>query len=184
MLAQTHWVYMKLTCPFFLLFYLLCSANLLAQDSVLLSSRKAKKLVIEKDIADLFKKKSQQVPKDSIVERSKKQFSFIPAAGYSLQTGFAGILSANLAYYNDTSLDAKMSSIATSITYSQYSQILLPLTANIWTKNNKYNFISDNRIIDYPSNIYGVGGRTDPNKGHQIAFKGLKLHETVMKSFS
>jgi len=118
---------------------------------------------------------------DSIAERRKKQFSMIPAAGYSLQTGFAGILSANLAYYNGTALDTKLSSISTSVTYSQYKQILWPLVANIWTKNNKYNFISDNRVIDYPSNIYGVGGRKDPNTGYQIAFKGIKLHQTILK---
>lgn len=178
---------MKLSYQAFLLFCILSGQQLWAQDSASLTIPRAwdtSKLVGEKDISDLFKKKSHQVSRDSVAERRKKQFSFIPAAGYSLQTGFAGILSANLAYYNDTSADAKMSSVSSSITYSQYSQILLPLTANIWTKNNKYNFISDNRIIDYPSNIYGVGGRTDPNKGHQIAFKGLKLHETVMKSIS
>jgi hypothetical protein len=171
----------------FLILFITSQSDLLAQvatDSVSEKKQLVSNQVQEKDMSDLFKKKTKQTSINSSLEKQKKQFSFIPAAGYSLQTGFAGILSANLAYYNDTAADAKMSSIATSITYSQYNQILLPLTANIWTKNNKYNFISDNRIIDYPSNIYGVGGRTDPNKGHQIAFKGLKLHETVMKSIS
>jgi hypothetical protein len=171
----------------FLMLFITCQSGLIAQEAVDTISEKKRfaiKDVREKDMSDLFRKKTKHSSVDNSFEKQKKQFSFIPAAGYSLQTGFAGILSANLAYYNDTAADAKMSSIATSITYSQYNQILLPLTANIWTKNNKYNFISDNRIIDYPSNIYGVGGRTDPNKGHQIAFKGLKLHETVMKSIS
>lgn len=177
--------FMKNNSLFVLIFFLLQQVNVFSQDTTVQKIGKNSsnnKLVQEKDISDLFKKKGKQSINDSSVEKGKKQFSFIPAAGYSLQTGFAGILSANLAYFNDTVADAKMSSISSSITYSQYNQILLPLTANIWTKNNKYNFISDNRIIDYPSNIYGVGGRTDPNKGHQIAFKGLKLHQTVMKS--
>lgn len=144
--------------------------------------------VAEKDITDIFRKSNIKEkhkilhPNDTTENKSKKLFSFIPAAGYSLQTGFAGILSANLAYYNDTAANQKLSSISTSITYTEYDQILVPLTINIWTKNNKYNIISDNRYIDYPSNIYGLGGRTDPNKGHQIAFYGIKLHETVLKS--
>ena len=142
----------------------------------------------EKDLSDLLrgadKKDRHKIlkPTDSTDNRQKKQFSFIPAAGYSLQTGFAAILSTNLAYYNDTIADEKISSISTSITYTQYNQTLIPLVADIWTKNNKYNFISDNRYIDYPSNIYGLRGRTDPNKGHQIAFFGTKLHQSVLKS--
>lgn len=142
----------------------------------------------EKDLSDLLrgadKKDRHKIlkPTDSTDNRQKKLFSFIPAAGYSLQTGFAAILSTNLAYYNDTIADEKISSISTSITYTQYNQTLIPLVADIWTKNNKYNFISDNRYIDYPSNIYGLRGRTDPNKGHQIAFFGTKLHQSVLKS--
>lgn len=144
--------------------------------------------VAQKDFSDILrgsnKKDKHKIlhPNDTTENKNKKQFSFIPAAGYSLQTGFAGILSANLAYYNDTAANQKLSSISTSVTYTEYDQILVPLTINIWTKNNKYNIISDNRYIDYPSNIYGLGGRTDPNKGHQIAFYGIKLHETVLKS--
>ncbi len=175
--------------PLLLLISLLITGYLFAQiDSTKNYLSSAHQLVPEKDFADLLKgtnKKGKHKilhPSDSLENKVKKQFSFIPAAGYSLQTGFAGILSANLAYYNDTASDQKLSSISTSVTYTEYDQILVPLTFNIWTKNNKYNFISDNRYIDYPSNIYGLGGRTDPNKGHQIAFYGMKLHQTVLKS--
>jgi len=110
--------------------------------------------------------------------------SFVPALGYTLQTGFAGIASINLAYKTDNNPDTKMSSITTSFTYSQYHQSIIPLQADIWTKNNEYNFVSDNRFIQYPSDIYGLGGRTDPNKGVTINFSGLKLHETILKSVS
>ncbi len=146
------------------------------------------KMFAEKDFSDILRRANKNDnhnvlnPTDPLENKIKKQFSFIPAAGYSLQTGFAGILSANLAYFNDTAANQKLSSISTSVTYTQYDQILAPLTIDIWTKDNKYNFISDNRYIDYPSNIYGLGGRSNPNKGHQIAFYGIKLHETILKS--
>jgi hypothetical protein len=142
----------------------------------------------EKDMSDFLrqvsKKKQHKIEhsKDTIENKYKKQFSFIPAAGYSLQTGFAVVASSNLAYFNDTATSQKLSSISTSITYTQYEQVLAPLTFDIWTKDNKYNIISDNRYIDYPSDIYGLGGRINPNKGHQIAFYGIKLHETILKS--
>jgi hypothetical protein len=180
---------MRLKFNFLLLLSILMMGNLIAQsDSLQRQQPELKKSVLEKDFSDLIrgsgKKDKHKIlhPNDTADDRTKKQFSFIPAAGYSLQTGFAGILSANLAYYTDTASDQKLSSISTSVTYTEYNQTLIPLTVNIWTKNNKYNFISDNRYIDYPSNIYGLVGRTDPNKGHQIAFYSIKLHETILKS--
>lgn len=138
---------------------------------------------VEKDMADVLRNKHKEHHTDTIPQK-QYHYSFVPAVGYTLQTGFAGILSANLAYYNDTmaTADSKLSSITTSITYSQYNQTIVPLIADIWTKGNRFNFISDNRFIDYPSDVFGLGGKSDPNRGVTINFSGLKMHETVLVS--
>jgi hypothetical protein len=139
----------------------------------------------DKDMGDMLRNKRKRTQGQSVVSGSKPggyHYSMVPAVGYTLQTGFAGIVSGNLAYNNDTGANAKLSSITTSITYSQYNQTIVPLQADIWTKGNKINIVSDNRYIAYPSDVYGLGGRTDPNKGVTINFLGLKLHETVLKS--
>ena len=134
-------------------------------------------------ILRILHKPKIKIESDSLPFR-KYNYSLVPAAGYTLQTGFAGIVSANLGFYNYESADAKISNIASSVTYSQYNQIILPLTANIWFNNGKYNFVSDNRYISYPSSIYGLGGKTDPNKARTINFSGLKLHNKLLASFS
>lgn len=140
----------------------------------------------EKDIVDFLhpnhEKEGIRKGKPTNIGDDKYHISLVPAVGYTLQTGFAGILSANLAYKTDAKKDTKLSNISTSLTYSQYNQVIIPVLADIWTKGNKFNFISDNRFIKYPSSIYGLGGRVDPNKGHTINFSGLKLHETVLAS--
>ena len=141
----------------------------------------------ERDIKDIVNGISKKKYTDSsyqVKANKKYQFSFVPAVGYTLQTGFAGIVSENLAYRVDKNPNTKLSSITTSFTYSQYHQSIIPLQADIWTKGNKYNIVSDNRFIQYPSDIYGLGGRTDPNKGVTINFSGLKLHETILKNVS
>ena len=141
----------------------------------------------QKDMGDVINSLSRHKKTDSskvLSEVKKYHFSFVPAVGYTLQTGFAGIASANLAYKTDTNSITKVSSISTSFTYSQYRQSIIPFLLNIWTKNNKYNIISDNRFIEYPSDIYGLGGRTDPNQGITINFSGLKLHETLLRSIN
>ena len=139
----------------------------------------------DKDLGDvyhaLFYRHIQQ-PKT--VQEKKYHLAIIPAAGYSLQTGWAALISGNLAYKNSNSPTQKESSITTSFTYSQYNQIIIPLIANIWTKNNHFNYITDFRYIQYPSSIYGLGGKTDPNQGYTINFIGIKLHQTVQKKIA
>ena len=143
--------------------------------------------VVSKDLTDVVshlfhKNKANKL--DTLHNPRKYNYSIVPAAGYTLQTGFAGIVSANLGFYNYEENDAKLSNIASSITYSEYNQVILPLNANIWFNKGNYNFVSDNRYISYPSSIYGLGGRTDPNKARTINFSGLKLHNKLVKSFS
>ena len=178
--------YLYILIPCLLIFTSLFSQEVIAvNDSIIHADPDNSE---NRDIIDvihhLFKKHEHPHGTDPFVKKENYHFSFVPAIGYTLQTGFAGILSANLAYYNSLDKDQKISSITTSFTYSQYSQSILPLIADIWTKHNTYNLISDNRFIQYPSSIYGLGGRIDPNKGHTINFSGIKLHETVLKSLS
>jgi hypothetical protein len=141
---------------------------------------------VQKDLGDiLIKFKKHHKIQDTLNPAIKKyNFSILPAVGYTLQTGFAGVISANVGFLNNNSPEAKMSTISSSITYSQYDQIIFPLYADIWSKNEKYNFISDNRYISYPSNIFGLGGTTDPNKGHTINFNQIKFHETVLRKIT
>ena len=140
----------------------------------------------EKDLGDVIKKLFINKKKDSVspLENKKYNISLLPAAGYTLQTGIAGVLTGNIGFYTNKATDTKLSLISSSITYSQYQQIIFPLYADIWSKNEKWNFISDNRYISYPSNIFGLGGNTDPNKGHTIDFDQIKLHETVLRKIT
>lgn len=141
----------------------------------------------ERDLTEVMQRilKSHQLKnEDGNTKDSGIHFSFVPALGYTLQTGFAGVVSGNMGYFSDRKTDAKISSVSASITYSQYRQTIIPFQANIWTKGNLYNLITDLRYISYPSSIYGLGGRTDPNKGVTINFSGIKIHQTVMRSLS
>ena len=179
---------------FILLFLILANTNIVYSQTDSGQNSNIKTLLSEtqneKDIRDYVKfshKKNADV--DTIPQIGKNFFSIVPALGYTLQTGFAGIISANLAYYNSSQPSQKISSLNTSFTYSQYNQSIVPFTANIWTKGNKLNFITDCRFIDYPSDVYGLGGKrisvdSNANVGYTIDFQGLKIHQTVMFSIA
>ena len=119
---------------------------------------------------------------DSIPQKAGKlHVSALPVVGYTLQTGFAGVLSSNFAFYTSAS-PQNLSSVLTSVTYSQYSQIIFPIQADIWTKGNKYNIVTDWRYLRYPSLTYGLGGNTATDSGYNIDYTYLRFHQAIMKT--
>jgi hypothetical protein len=130
---------------------------------------------------DLLKGAKIDRQDSSHLKSGKLHISVIPAAGYTLQTGFAGVVSSNFAFYTSDPNHTNISSILTSITYSQYKQIIFPIQADIWTKNNKYNIVTDWRYLKYPSLTYGLGGNSSPDSGYNIDYAYLRLHQAIMK---
>ncbi len=138
--------------------------------------------VAQKDINDvlniIFKKRDTV---KIIKPISKYQFSVLPALGYSWQTGFSVVVTSNIAFKTSNLPNQKTSSINAGLTYSQYNQIIAPLTINYWTKNNKYNIVTDIRFLNYPDYVYGVGTTNEPKKEFLISLTQLKLHQSVLK---
>ena len=135
------------------------------------------------DIGRSFLKGRDTKRVDTVKQKvGKLHISALPVAGYTLQTGFAGVLSSNFAFYTSEHSQANMSSVLTSITYSQYQQIIFPIQADIWTKGNKYNIITDWRYLRYPSLTYGLGGNTSADSGYNIDYGYLRLHQAILKN--
>jgi hypothetical protein len=187
----------------FVVLLILTCRPLLAQDTAQSVSRKSgdsipgKKYGLfsydknhQRDLADVVLKvlkKDTSNRKDSSGKTSGKvHVSGIPAAGYTLQTGFAGVISSNIAFFlgEHNHESENISSILTSVSYSQYNQIIFPIQADIWTKGNKYNIVTDWRYLKYPSSTFGLGGHTDLNDGYTIDFSYLKFHQTLLKKFA
>ncbi len=153
------------------------------EDSLALCENQSGKL----DIVDIWWK----LIKKPIVEKcepSKQAWKFhpsvLPAFGYSLATGWAAVVAANIGFYTDIGLNAKLSAIETSVSYTQKNQIILPLLTNIWTKGNKYNLIGDWRFYKYPEYTYGLGGNTSIQNYTQLNYQCIIIHEAVLKHIS
>jgi len=154
-------------------------SHLLAQENSSIDSIPQKDFF---DVVSRYIKLSKKTSEDP----NKPQFSAIPAAGYSMHTGWAGIVTANLAFYasKEISNEKKFSTLATNVTYSQFKQVMIPVQVNIWTKNNKFNLMSDLRYIKYPSKVFGLGTFSKTASGYLVDYQGLKLHQTVLMSFA
>ncbi len=137
------------------------------------------------DLGRQLLKKTSEIRVDTSQHKTGKlHISALPVVGYTLQTGFAGVLSANFAFYTSERSDANLSSVLTSITYSQYQQIIFPIQADLWTKGNKYNIITDWRYLKYPSLTYGLGGNTLLDSGYNIDYSYLRFHQAILKTIA
>lgn len=138
----------------------------------------------ERDIKDVYRKLFHtQQPKmevDSIT--SQPVVSVIPALGYTLQSRLALILSGNIAFRVDPL--SRISTITASTAYTQNEQFTLPVESNIWTNNNKYNFVGDYRFYKYPQSTYGLGSDSFIGDEDPMSYNFLRLNEVVMRHVS
>ena len=100
----------------------------------------------------------------------------LPAAGYSLQSKLAVLLTGNITFRNHLDSNAKTSVITASAVYTQNKQILFPLQSIIWMKGEKYLLLGDWRVMKYPQDTYGLGGHTSLDSTNLMDYNYLKLH--------
>jgi len=112
---------------------------------------------------------------------AKYHYSIIPGIGYTLSTGFAVIVATNVAFYTNDPDKTNVSNILMPVVYSQYNQLTIPIIANIWTKDNKYNIVSDWRYYKYPQDTYGLGGHSSLDNENDIDYSHLRIHQSVLR---
>lgn len=128
----------------------------------------------------------KKVPKRGVdtgkADVGKAHISLLPGVGYSLQTGFAAVIQGNCGFYTSNTPDANLSSIESSISYTQLQQILIPIQANLWSKNNAYNLQTDWRFLKFPQMTYGIGGYTSLQEGYFIDYSNIRMYTTLYKA--
>ena len=143
-----------------------------------------KALTSQKDLIDVFAKliNSPGLTKhNSIVHKTGRvHISVAPGAGYTLSTGFAGIIAGNAAFY--TSEESKLSNVFADVVYTQNKQLITHMQGNIWTKGNAYNIITDWRYLKYPQKTYGLGMDTNLENSFDQDYSYLRLYQSLLKN--
>jgi len=144
-----------------------------------------KKLHNQKDLADVFesliKHKKNMGAETNKLNTGRYHFSIVPAVGYTLSTGLAGIVATNVGFYTNDPDHTNVSSIQLPVVYTQYNQLTIPLLMDLWTKDNKYNIDVDWRYYKYPQDSYGLGGHSSLLNADQIDYSHIRIHQTVMR---
>lgn len=140
-------------------------------------------VVAQKDLIDfiggVFKVKMSNKPDSERVKPGKILLAVFPAAGYALQSSWVAILACNVSFYT-SSAPTYLSTITINPQYSIMHQVIIPITDNIWTKNNMFNFVGDIRFYKYPSFTYGLGSRTLLTNVDSIDFTYVKFYQEAL----
>lgn len=139
----------------------------------------------QRDLIDIAQKlfKPNTSP-DARKTAKKLSFSVIPSVGYTLTTGFAADVAANVAFYTDKTHKENLSSIDGDVSYDSNNQKLFVSRSNIWSKDNNYHLVSDIRWERFPENTYGLGTFTTTNKQNNIDFVYVKIYPTLYKKLA
>jgi hypothetical protein len=148
-------------------------------------NNKPAKLPKQKDIIDVLKKVFHRdilSGPDSIEhKKGELHLSVIPAVAYTLMTRTAVAVAANGAFYTDDAENGNLSTINTSLSYTQNHQIIFPIHTSIWTKGNMFNLLGDWRFYRYPQYTYGLGGHSQQTNADLLKYTYITFRETIQK---
>ena len=135
-----------------------------------------------KDLSDIINHIfHKDLLKDTTIIRNYIQVGVLPAVGYTLQTGFAVVVSTNVVIYKRNPKDFSLpSTIIASVSYTEKNQVVLPIQANLYFNNNKTILVSDFRYLKYPSYTYGLGMKTSPADQTRLDFQYFKFHQSAL----
>ncbi len=138
-----------------------------------------------KDVGrSVLKKGAVKLPVNYAHVPGKLHISPLLAPTYTLQTGFGALIGSEIAFYTDSNANENISSILTSLNYTQYKQTVFPIETSLWSKNNKYNFQTDWRYLNYPSMTYGLGGGSSLAQGYFIDYYYVRLHQSIFRDIA
>ncbi len=111
---------------------------------------------------------------------NKYHLAFVPGVEYSLATGFATSINADIILPYKNPKD-NQSIIFSELKYTQNKQIISQLASNLWLNNNQYNITTNWSYLKYPQIDFGLGSNSTLNLLDSIDYSYLKLHQSFLK---
>ncbi len=111
---------------------------------------------------------------------NKSNFTFVPNVGYSLATGFATSINADIILPLKNPKD-NQSIIFSELKYTQNKQIISQVVSNLWLHNNEYNITTNWSYLKYPQFDYGLGANSSLKLMDNIDYSYLKLYQSFLK---
>jgi len=113
---------------------------------------------------------------------AKPVISIVPALGYSLQSRLAILLAGNAAFR--TAPGSNVSTIISSLAYTQNKQVTLPIQSSIWSHDNNYDFVGEIRLYHYPQSTFGLGSSSNIESEAPMDYDYLRFSEIALRKIT
>jgi hypothetical protein len=107
-------------------------------------------------------------------------YTILPSPGYSIATGFTGVLAGDFSFYAHKKYRGALSFFDYNFEYSQYRQVLTQINSILFFGHDKWQLNGDWRYLNFPTYTYGLGGFTTQNDECKINYSYLRVYETVL----
>jgi hypothetical protein len=108
---------------------------------------------VEKDIKDVFRKKSKDFVQPKIVIK-KPSLILIPVIASSPATGFQLGVAGQGAWYNGPPEDTRISQASANVTVTAKSQVLITLKSTVMSNQDKWIWMGDWRYYFYSQSLW------------------------------
>jgi len=135
----------------------------------------------QRDAIDIVEGILKWTPADNRKTPKKLIFAVVPAAGYSLSTGFGVAVIGNLAFYTSSSHKENLSEIGAEVFYDTKAQKVFRSRSEIWADNNNYKLVTDLRWERFPEDMYGLGTKTTFATLNKIDYLYIRTYATIYK---
>ena len=135
------------------------------------------------DVAEWALKHKFRTQADSEkVKPGKLLFAIVPGLGYSLQTNFDVVVTANISFYTGSKQTTNLSAIQVIPEYAPINKMLIvPIAYDIWAKDNKFDWMGDVRFYQYPSYTYGLGSTSSLSNADLINYSYIRCYQELLK---
>lgn len=131
------------------------------------------------DIINIIRHKTESLEANKKARRLN--FALIPTVGYTLSTGFALVMSGNVAFYTSTDHHENLSAIESDLAYDTKAQQLSITRSEIWAPDNAFKFVSDVRWEHFPTQTYGLGSLSTQAEQLNINYNFFRFYGTFYK---
>jgi len=134
------------------------------------------------DLADeIYKLLGKSQSLKNTARPKKINISIVPSLGYTLSSGFTLDLTGNAAFYTSKAHTENLSAIINDLSYDSKSQKIFISRSEIWAPENRYKFVSDIRVEEFPMTTYGLGTTTTDAQANHLFYDYVKVYSTMYK---
>jgi hypothetical protein len=131
------------------------------------------------DVGDLWRAVRHHDSSQTPGEAHKDYIVIAPSIGSKPSTGLNGGFSGNMAFYSGDPQTTRISTFSGGVKVSQKGQTLTGSRLAIFTNNDRWFILGDNRMSWTSSNLYALGPDAPLTSGVNARYEYLKLAETA-----